>query len=70
MFEEITYMPIFGMPLIIYSGIFTFISFIITAFFGMRVLQGKAKFEHHKLAAIISITLAVIHGLLGFLVYI
>ncbi|MEK6972623.1 MAG: hypothetical protein AABW72_01100 [archaeon] len=69
MFEDISYMPIFGIPLIVYLGILTLTSFAITACLGMLVLRGKVKFKYHKLMAIISISIAVIHGSLGLLAY-
>ena len=71
MFQEITYYLIFGIPFIVYLGIFTIIMFIITALLAFLKRKGKIKISinwHYKLAYI-SIILALIHGLLGLLAY-
>ena len=67
--EWITYFLIFGKPVIFYLGIATFVSLAITAILGWLVISGKAKFNHHKTFAMITIVLAIIHGLLGLAIY-
>lgn len=72
MLEYITYYQILGKPLIMYLGIFTLSSFLITALIGYTTLRGKpiVPFKWHPRMAAISITLALIHGTLGILAYI
>ncbi len=62
---------IFGKPLIMYLGIITLCSFLFTALIGFLNLKGiqKIPFKWHPVMAGISITLALIHGLLGILAY-
>ncbi len=71
MLQNITYFLIFGKPLIMYLGIITLLSFFITATLGFMIIKGigKIPFRWHKATAIISILLAVVHGILGILVY-
>lgn len=71
MFNYITYYPIFGKPFILYLGVVTLISFIITASIGISIHEGlrKIKFKWHPTMAGISLSLAVIHGTLGILAY-
>jgi ABC-type proline/glycine betaine transport system permease subunit len=59
--------PIFGIPVIMVLGIITLISVITTATIGFMVFKGTKKipFRWHIRLAILSITLAVLHGLLG-----
>ncbi|MCX6721336.1 MAG: hypothetical protein NT026_01905 [Candidatus Staskawiczbacteria bacterium] len=71
MLQNITYFLIFGKPLIMYLGIITLLSFLITATLGAMIIRGigKIPFKWHMIMAIISIVLAVIHGVLGILLY-
>ena len=71
MFQNITYFLIFGKPLIMYMGIITLSSFLITATLGVMIIKGigKIPFKWHMIMAIIAITLAVIHGVMGILLY-
>lgn len=71
MLENITYFLIFGKPLIMYSGILTLLSFLITALIGLLIIKGigKIPFKLHWVMAITSIILALIHGTLGILIY-
>jgi hypothetical protein len=71
MFRNITYFLIFGKPLIMYGGILTLSSFLFTALIGFLNYHGirKIPFKWHPVMAAISITLAIIHGLLGILAY-
>jgi hypothetical protein len=70
--EEISYYLILGLPFILYLGIITIIFFIITATLALFKRKGLIKISinwHYRLAYI-SIFLAIIHGILGFLAYI
>lgn len=71
MFREITYFLIFGKPLIMYLGIITLTSFLVTALIGYLIHHGNQtiSFKWHPRMAVFSITLAVVHGLLGILTY-
>lgn len=71
MIKDIAYYLIFGKPLILYTGILTFFSFLFTALIGFLNYNGihKIPFKWHPRMAIISITLAIIHGLMGLLLY-
>jgi hypothetical protein len=73
MLTNITYFNIFGKPLIMYIGIFTLLSMIITAL--IPVLKKKngtrlIPFKWHSRMAIVSIIFAVLHGILGILIYV
>ncbi|QQG44766.1 MAG: hypothetical protein HYW86_02520 [Candidatus Roizmanbacteria bacterium] len=69
--KSIGYILIFGKPLIMYTGILTLISFLITALVGYLNYRGirTIPFKYHPWLAAISITLALIHGLMGILAY-
>ena len=71
MLRNIAYFMIFGKPLIMYAGIFTLVSFVFTA--AIAVLNKKGirtiPFKWHPRVAVFSITLALIHGILGILLY-
>lgn len=71
MLQNITYFPIFGKPLIMYLGIITLISFLITAAIAVLNKKGinKISFKWHPRMAKISIALALVHGILGILAY-
>jgi len=71
MLQNITYFLIFGKPLIMYLGIITLLSFLITATFGILIIKGigKIPFKYHKIMAMISIVLAITHGIFGILIY-
>lgn len=72
MLQEISYHLIFGKPLIMYLGIATLTSFLITAFIGYTNLHNTMKvipFKWHPKMAALSIALALIHGTLGVLAY-
>jgi hypothetical protein len=66
MFSNILLSPILGLPLIAYGGILTLILIIITLTLGIR----GAPVKTHRIFAVISITLAVIHGILGIIAFI
>jgi len=73
MIANIAYYLIFGKPLIMYLGILTLISLLCTATVGYLVFTGKARppitFTTHRLLAYTTIGLALIHGMLGLLIY-
>lgn len=65
MFNQITFYPIFGKPLIMWGGIITICFFFFGAYLGNAALKGKAKISQHLLVVKIAIALAIIHGALG-----
>jgi hypothetical protein len=67
MFNEITFYPLFGMPLIMWGGIATFIMFFVTAVLGYLNTQGKKLYSQHIWMARISLLFGLIHGGLGIL---
>lgn len=72
MLENISYMLIFGLPLIVYLGIATIISFFITAALGVLIYTGRMSMDHikwHWRMAAFALTLGLIHGILGVLLY-
>jgi hypothetical protein len=71
MFESVTYALIFGKPLIMYLGILTLFSFLVTASVGLMNMKGITivPFKWHPRLAVFSICLALIHGALGVLAY-
>lgn len=68
---KIAYYLIFGKPLIMYLGILTLLSFLFTAYIGAMNLKGNMKisFKWHMRMARISISLALLHGLLAIAAY-
>lgn len=71
MFQDITYFPVFGKPLIMYLGILTLLAFLFTASIAVITLKGirTIPFKWHPRCAVFSILLALVHGLLGVLAY-
>ena len=71
MFQDITYFLIFGKPLIIYLGIITLLAFLFTASIAFMTMKGirTIPFKWHPRCAAVAIVLALVHGLLGILVY-
>ncbi|HII95402.1 MAG TPA: hypothetical protein HA367_06690 [Candidatus Methanofastidiosum sp.] len=70
MLNQISYYPILGYPFILYLGIMALILFLIAVSIS-TVFKGKIKshFKTHRTIAIISIVIALIHGLMGILAY-
>lgn len=61
---------IFGIPLAIIFGIATIISLLITASFGLAVFKyHKPVFKYHKFFAFLTVTLAIIHLILAYLLW-
>ncbi len=71
MFAEITYYLIFGKPFIMYLGIATLLSFLTTATIGYLNFHGNRAipFEFHPKMAFLSIALAIVHAIMGILLY-
>jgi len=71
MLKEITYMGIFGKPLIFYLGIMTLISLLITASIPILNKTGVCAiaFKWHQRFAVVTIILALVHGTMGILSY-
>lgn len=72
MFQEITYYPIFGKPLILYLGVLTLLAILFTAAIAIMNKKGirTIPFRYHPVCAGCAILLALVHGLLGILAYI
>ncbi|MDD5111258.1 MAG: hypothetical protein PHG85_01785 [Candidatus Altiarchaeota archaeon] len=71
MLESITYYPVLGKPLILYGGIATLLSLLATAAVAMLNKRGirTIPFQWHHRIALLTLTLALIHGTLGLLAY-
>ncbi|MDD5337052.1 MAG: hypothetical protein PHS02_01060 [Candidatus ainarchaeum sp.] len=71
MLQEISYYLIFGKPLIMYLGVATMISLLATATIGFLNYTGRKTipFKWHPRMAALTIILAVVHGVLGVLLY-
>ncbi|OGH06080.1 MAG: hypothetical protein A2W22_04150 [Candidatus Levybacteria bacterium RBG_16_35_11] len=67
MVRSIALSSVFGYPFILYLGAITFISFSFTALLGYRYFTGRPllPFKWHPRMAAASLTLAVIHAILG-----
>lgn len=70
--QDITYYSILGIPFIVHLGIITLVVFIVTALLPLlkKWKIAKVHVKWHIRLAIIAIILAIIHGILGFLMYI
>jgi len=71
MFQEITYMLIFGKPLMLYLGLAVILSFISIATLGYLIRTGRTEidFKWHPRLAAFSFLLAFIHAAFGMLLY-
>jgi hypothetical protein len=71
MISSVAYTSLFGFPLILYGGIVTLICLLITASIGFTTIKGIKwiTFKYHRPMAAITITLAIIHGILGLSIY-
>lgn len=67
MISQIASTQMFGMPLVVYGGIITLLSFLFTASISVMNKRGITviPFKWHPVMAAISIILALIHGLMG-----
>ncbi len=71
MLEKITYYQILGKPLIFYLGIMSVLLLLFTAslpYLGKRQIV-KNHFRMHRTAAIITVSVALVHGILAFTEY-
>lgn len=71
MFTQISYQLIFGKPLIMYMGIATIISLLVTASIGYMNYKGHTfiPLKWHFFMAKITLVLALIHGFFGIAAY-
>ena len=71
MFQDISYALFFGKPLILYLGILTLLSFVLTALIAVLNFKGitTIPFKWHSRCAMIALCLALVHGALGILAY-
>jgi len=70
MLENISYLLIFGKPVMFYLGLLVFISFSITATIGYLFHHGyKIQFKWHPIMVAVSFTLAITHAFLGIAAY-
>lgn len=67
MIREIAFTTVLGLPLIMYSGLATLFSLLFTATVGYLNFHGKIiiPFKWHPRLAALTITLAIIHGIMG-----
>lgn len=66
MFETILLSTIFGLPLIAYGGIITFILITAALILGLK----RAPIKVHMTIAVIAAVIGLIHGILGILAFI
>lgn len=71
MFQDISYMLIFGKPLILYLGVLTLLALLSTATIAVLNKKGirTIPFKWHPRCAAFVICLALVHGALGILAY-
>lgn len=71
MLSTIAYYQILGLPIVLYLGILTLLSFILTATIGHMNKKGinKIPFKWHSRMAKTSIGLALIHAILALSAY-
>ena len=72
MIGQIAYFPVLGRPLIMWLGVVTLLCLFFTAtiaFLNKRRIR-KIPMKYHPLMAKITLVIALIHGLLGLLLYI
>lgn len=69
--DQITYFPIFGIPLTAYIGIITLALITFTAFIAVMNSKGnmRIKPKWHPIMARISLIFAFVHGVLSLLSY-
>ena len=71
MLEEISFYLIFGKPLIMYLGILTLSGFLVTALVAVMNRRGihVIPFAWHSRVAFFSLGCAIVHGILGVLLF-
>lgn len=65
MFDEISYAMIAGKPLLFWLGAAGAVFLIAAVVTGMRALKGKAKMQHHKMLAMATLAIGILHGVLA-----
>jgi hypothetical protein len=70
--NEITYYPIFGIPLITYGGIATLILLLVTAGMQLSNKKGitKIPFVWHQRLAALTVVSGLFHGIFALLAYV
>lgn len=71
MLREISYYPLFGVPLIVYLGVTTLTLFLLTAILVILLRRRiiKTPLKWHYRFAYLSLTVGIIHGTLALLAY-
>lgn len=71
MIQDLAYLPVFDLPLVVIVGIVTLLSFILTAAIALAHRKGIkwASFSLHYRFAIFSLMLGVVHMVLAVSVY-
>ena len=62
---SIAFYPIFGKPFVLYLGVITLISFLVTAAFGISFYRGLLRFKWHPTMVVVSFLLAIIMAVVG-----
>lgn len=62
---SIAFYPIFGKPFVLYLGIITLISFLVTATIGISFYRGLIRFKWHPTMVVVSFFLAIIMAVVG-----
>ena len=62
---SIAFYPIFGKPFVLYLGIVTLISFLVTAILGISFYRGLLRFKWHPTMVLVSFFLAIIMAVVG-----
>jgi hypothetical protein len=71
MIYKIALTTFLGLPLVFYGGVLTLILILLTARLGYRHFKGisKTPFKWHPTLAVITILVAIIHGVLGLSIF-
>ena len=72
MLENITYAPILGLPLMLYLGIITLVLMLATVAISLmnrKQPSTRIPFNWHPRMAVVTVIVALIHGILGMLLY-
>jgi hypothetical protein len=71
MISQIAVQSIFGLPLMLYGGVLTFLSFVFAAYIAWANMRGWARIpmKWHSRMAAISFMLAILHGIFGLSIY-
>jgi len=72
MIHTLALLPFFGLPMVVYGGMFTFLLMVFTATVGLLNFKKPSTaipFKWHPRLAIITITLAILHALFGLSIF-